>query len=227
MINLINSELWQLGDLPWGNSPSSGTVVNYQPQCVGWFPDRLLFMVEKKDNEGWFMDKDWNRQVRQRHYQAGWIISKERFHYGYYEMECKLPNFLNSFPAWWLISTKGAPPEFDIMEQFRKDKKDSRHKVSSTYHYGSNYTTDHYQVGGTVRKCLPLDRTAHIFRLLWLPDRMVTTMDGKEILRLEDIYAMPKKPMNMIVNSGLGDWNPTTDSEFKPFIVTKLTFEPL
>jgi beta-glucanase (GH16 family) len=227
MINLIDNQLWE-DAMPHGNSPSSGTVVNYQPSCVGWFRDRLLFMVEKKYNVGWYKDEQWVDQPRIRAYQAGWIVSKYKYGMGTYEMEGRLPNFLNSFPAWWLYDI-GNPEvfEFDMMEQFRKDSKDSRYHLSTTYHWGSNYTTDHHQIQGTIRKCLPLDRTAHLFRLVWNEQGMTTFMDGKKILSITDLSILPTKPMNMIVNSGLGDWNPTTDSTFEPFIVTKLTFDPL
>lgn len=225
MINLINPDLWQSESLPWGNSLGGEYVVNFQPECVRFYSsERILFLVEKKVNTGWYMDENWRPVNRQRQYRAGWIISNEKFHYGYYEMECKLPNFLNSFPAWWMISVDGCPPEFDIFEQFRKDNKSSRHQVSTTYHWGTNYTTDHYQRGGTLKKCLPIDRSPHLFTFEWLSDRMTTKFDGKVIFELKDLSIMPKLPMNMIVNSGLGDWNPTTDSDFEPFIVTKLNY---
>jgi beta-glucanase (GH16 family) len=229
MDNLINPDLWVYA-VPWGNSPSTGTVANYQPECVWISPlgNEIYFGVEKKDNVGWYMNEQWQPQTRTRLFQAGWIVSKDKFFHGTYEMECKLPNFLNSFPAWWLYDI-GNPKifEFDIFEQFRKDLKDSRHEISTTYHWGSNYTTDHYQRQGTLRKCLPIDRAFHLFRLEWYPDRMTTFMDNKMIFDLKDIPIMPTAPMNMLVNSGLGDWNPTTDTVFEPFIVRKLQYQPL
>src|SRR3546814_2016012 len=42
--------------------------------------------------------------------------------YGQYEFTAKMPNRRGSWPAFWLISTAGWPPEIDIYEGFGRSE---------------------------------------------------------------------------------------------------------
>lgn len=51
---------------------------------------------------------------------------------------------------------------------------------------------------------------------------MIWWVNGNELMKISkaDVTKFPVKPMNMIVNSGMSDWN--VSEKLEPFIVTKL-----
>ena len=61
--------------------------------------------------------------------------------YGQYEWEAKMPNRRGSWPAFWLVSTSGWPPEIDIYEGFGYQSYwDFDRHVAHTLHVGTNST---------------------------------------------------------------------------------------
>jgi len=61
--------------------------------------------------------------------------------YGQYEWEAKMPNRRGSWPAFWLVSTSGWPPEIDIYEGFGYQSFwDFDRHVAHTIHVGANST---------------------------------------------------------------------------------------
>jgi len=61
--------------------------------------------------------------------------------YGQYEWEAKMPNRRGSWPAFWLISTSGWPPEIDVYEGFGYQSYwDFDRHVGQTIHVGANST---------------------------------------------------------------------------------------
>lgn len=61
--------------------------------------------------------------------------------YGQYEWEAKMPNRRGSWPAFWLVSTSGWPPEIDIYEGFGYQSFwDFDRHISHTLHVGGNGT---------------------------------------------------------------------------------------
>lgn len=61
--------------------------------------------------------------------------------YGQYEWEARMPNRRGSWPAFWLISTSGWPPEIDVYEGFGYQSYwDFDRHVSHTIHVGANST---------------------------------------------------------------------------------------
>ena len=61
--------------------------------------------------------------------------------YGQYEWEAKMPNRRGSWPAFWLISTRGWPPEIDVYEGFGYQSYwDFDRHVGQTIHVGANST---------------------------------------------------------------------------------------
>ncbi|WP_255325772.1 MULTISPECIES: glycoside hydrolase family 16 protein [Sphingobium] len=61
--------------------------------------------------------------------------------YGQYEWEAKMPSRRGSWPAFWLVSTSGWPPEIDIYEGFGYQSFwDFDRHVAHTIHVGANST---------------------------------------------------------------------------------------
>lgn len=71
--------------------------------------------------------------------------------YGQYEWEAKMPNRRGSWPAFWLISTSGWPPEIDIYEGFGYQSYwDFDRHISATLHGGSGGVRS-FQRGVTIQ----------------------------------------------------------------------------
>lgn len=69
--------------------------------------------------------------------------------YGQYEWEARMPSRRGSWPAFWLISTTGWPPEIDIYEGFGYQSYfDFDRHVGQTIHVGANSTR--YDARGVV-----------------------------------------------------------------------------
>nr|WP_255326203.1 family 16 glycosylhydrolase [Sphingobium sp. EM0848] len=61
--------------------------------------------------------------------------------YGQYEWEARMPNRRGSWPAFWLISTSGWPPEIDVYEGFGYQSYwDFDRHIAHTVHVGANST---------------------------------------------------------------------------------------
>ena len=61
--------------------------------------------------------------------------------YGQYEWDARMPNRRGSWPAFWLISTSGWPPEIDVYEGFGyQNYWDFDRHVGQTIHVGANST---------------------------------------------------------------------------------------
>ena len=71
--------------------------------------------------------------------------------YGQYEWEAKMPNRRGSWPAFWLISTSGWPPEIDIYEGFGYQSYwDFDRHIAQTIHGGSGGVRS-FQRGVTIQ----------------------------------------------------------------------------
>jgi hypothetical protein len=64
-------------------------------------------------------------------------------------------------------------------------------------------------------------------QLIWLPEVLRWVVNGKQVMEIKrsDVTNFPDKPLNLIVNSGVGDWN-VQDDKLDSFLVNKLTYEP-
>ena len=223
MINLISSSLWQNCE-PFGTLPNNslGVVSQYM---TGFYDNSIQFYIEHKDTIGWKWNDNWTKRIYEtRPYGFGHIISKEQYHYGTYEIECALPNFRGSWPAFWMVDVTGAmgiPPEVDIFEQFRKDSWLTKYKVTTTYHDGPKYMFSESKAHHSCKGY----RKLHI-RFEWLPTCMIWTINGKHTMTIwpSNCITFPTKPMNLLLGHGIGDWNPQ-DNKLAPFIVKQLTYQ--
>lgn len=71
-------------------------------------------------------------------YTSGWIETVENFHYGYYEIKCKLPKGESFWPAFWTFS--GNPwNEIDIYENIMSN---GHNIIGTNYHVGNPSNTN-------------------------------------------------------------------------------------
>lgn len=114
--------------------------------------------------------------------------------YGQYEFTAKMPNRRGSWPAFWLISTAGWPPEIDIYEGFGFESWwDFDRYTANTLHGGANITrtfqqgtfmnTDEiYGIGG-------FTKDYHSFAVDIQADFITWFIDGKETYQAVNPFA--------------------------------------
>ena len=169
---------------------------------------------------------------------VGAIIAKDehRTHFGTYQFVFRLPNFRGSWPAIWLIDLHpappkgdgmGMPPETDIFEHFRKDGFLTRFHIAHAFHQGPTYENN-TTILKTYWKLLPMDVNDIELVFKWLPSGMTWIVNGKSIMTVSsNTPNYPTRPMNLLMNAGLGlDWKPNV-GKFEDFVVKTGTYQPL
>jgi beta-glucanase (GH16 family) len=230
-MNLIDKNLWDY-EFPWGTTLSP-YFCSSQKDLVAWNEGETLFNVGYDPINkftAWYRDANWKVVNTSTTYAGGMIVSKEQYGFGTYEMICKLPNFRGSWPAFWFIDISGVmgiPPEIDAFEHFRKDSCLTRHHVTTTYHGGPTYENDWSKHANKYSLC-PIDKNDLKSVLVWNSDSFSVFINDKKTLTInrDSSKGFPYKAMNIIVGSGIGNWNPEV-KKFAPFVVKSLTYQPL
>ena len=105
--------------------------------------------------------------------------------YGQYEWEARMPNRRGSWPAFWLVSTSGWPPEIDIYEGFGYQSYwDFDRHIAHTIHVGAN-STRYDQRGVTIQAeqaygLSGFSQDFHRFAVDIQRDYITWFVDGKE-----------------------------------------------
>jgi hypothetical protein len=240
LMNLLEKQRWN-NSFPWGTIVNPGTdkEICLNEKLVTYHPDGSVhFDCSNALCAGWKVDKEGNIVQTTANWSIGAIVAKEecRTHFGTYYFEFRLPDFRGSWPAIWLIDLHpeppngdgmGIPPEIDIFEHFRKDGFLTRFHITHSFHQGPTYQNN------TIRskkywKPIPLDIHDIEISFTWTATGMTWVVNGKKIMSLPSVTPKyPARPMNLIINSGLGlDWKPQID-HFSPFIVKKAEYHPL
>jgi beta-glucanase (GH16 family) len=131
-------------------------------------------------------------------YTSGIVCSAGKFEqeYGLFEIRCKLPLGKGFWPAFWLKSRRGWPPEIDVFEAVGQHpgvvvhtnhwtEPTGRHKYHKDEYTGIN-TTDGF----------------HTYSVDWEPDSITWYVDGVQTARHVD--NVPSTPLYMIANLAVG-----------------------
>lgn len=139
----------------------------------------------------------------------------EGWKYGIIEARIKLPKGKGTWPAFWMMPCNndyGKNPwphcgEIDIMEEVGVDA----NQVVSTIHC-SKYNNSGTAIESAKRLVDTAESDFHVYRLDWDKDRMIFSVDGKELLTYrndgtgEDAWPF-NKPFYVILNLAWGgDW---------------------
>ena len=214
---------WQIGER-WGIIHPEKPICYYDKDAVKISEDGELELYTHY-NPRKFKDKTVNTGV-------GLINCKEKFEYGRFDIDIKLPKGPLLWPAFWMWSYESWPPEIDVFEGY-SNKKGSYFNwnidalwgnfwnVKSNLHLGVQ--PDNYQYGAKRHwlgwKCPSED--FHKYSVEWFPnevnilfdDRLVRTIkDEKTLMQLRDM------PMNIIINTHVRPGYPSDDKE----LVTKM-----
>lgn len=148
---------------------------------------------------------------------AGLVSCKERFGKGFFEIDIKLPIGPNLWPAFWMWSWEGWPPEIDVMEAYSNSKSSyfkfrwlrplSFWNIQTNVHYAANHEGSKHIGAKThwmgfsnptnrfVRFAVHWDNDVMEF---YYDDRMVRRITDKKILSLFENHKM-----NVIINNGI------------------------
>lgn len=212
------------GETAWGakrNEGAAGTVQVYQSSNVTVANGVCTITVQAESPP-----INWNGTDY--HYSSGFIHTHGNFaqRYGYWEIECKLPDKVGTWPAAWglkeFIGTSNYVWEQDWFEGFgvleaADDPDASRHgkmngdRIRSTVHYnpGTGMVSD----GSAYEPGPPFSRDYftegfHVFAMEWLPTHIAFFIDGVEWKRITDPIKIPTAVDDLAyinINCDVGD----------------------
>jgi beta-glucanase (GH16 family) len=154
---------------------------------------------------------------------CGLISSTEKFKYGKYEIEAKLPQGKGLWPAFWMWAWESYPPEIDVLEAYS----DRANRITSFWNgrlhewlFGKFWAVesnihliDNTQEGnwtvGTKRNFFGFKSPSKRFvkyELIWLKDKIEIYYDGKLNRRETDrniLKQFDNVTMNVILNNGI------------------------
>jgi beta-glucanase (GH16 family) len=123
-----------------------------------------------------------------------WTQGKVNFKYGKIEARIKMPAGSYNWPAFWMLGSNYSPPnqsfgttgwpmsgEIDIAEGLHGNV-----DYSSTIHANVKDTTNPWNWGGGLSAASNLQNPSngyHTFGMLWKPNMIAFTVDGREIVR--------------------------------------------
>lgn len=134
--NQLDTNKWGCGDY-WGSGVSFPGMYDEQPEKP---KNKNIFTkngVKIKNNQlhlSNILEKyDYDNKLTFP-LQSGKIYHKEPFKYGYFEIECSLPQTHSAWPAFWLTGYQSWPPEIDIFEFWTTNRPN---KQVISLHHGS------------------------------------------------------------------------------------------
>ena len=170
---------------------------------------------------------------------VGLVSCKEKFKYGYFELEAKLPTGKNLWPAFWMSPFESWPPEIDVFEGYTKNKKNYFHfnwknpfgfwRVETNFHCGKE--PDNYNLGAKTHWLGFKNPTKHFnkFSCLWTKevikifynDRLVRELNDPELLK-----EYHGKYMNVKINAHVDSGVDIDNHKTSEYIVRNFKYTP-
>ena len=148
-------------------------------------------------------------------YGVGLISTTKKFHFGYFEIEAKLPSGYALWPAFWMYGSPW-PPEIDIFEGYTGTREDYLHfNIHNPLAYNKVETCIHHgNVSEGTKSNLPSragmifkDPRKHFIRYAcnWRKDIIEMYYDGRRVRKITDkkILAEMDKPQMILINNHL------------------------
>ena len=219
----------------WGNIHPKKTKWWYDPSSVVVDGNGYL-NLHVKYNPKYFTQFNLTSNIG-----VGLISCVEKFHYGIYEIEAKLPKGKNLWPAFWMWSWDSWPPEIDVFEGYSDNMfgyfKFNPFKSLSFWDVQTNvhYTVDDksHMVGGKKNLFTFKNPTKHFikYKLIWTEEslkfyyneKLVRIIDSPEIM-----YNINNSKMNVVLNNGITNGHEIKDiRKSTPFIVKYFKYTKL
>lgn len=131
----------------------------------------------------------------ERQYGVGWVRSTQQFKYGTFEWEAKLPKGYYVWPALWLTSDQGWPPEIDVVEGWTENKSNYTkylffNNIRPTMHWSENASenTGKHKFK-SIRKpfrCIFNKNGWNKYKCVWTPEYVDIFYNNIKIKRFDD-----------------------------------------
>ncbi len=164
---------------------------------------------------------------------VGLLSSKEKYLYGYFEIQALLPKDFGSWPSFWLWSQiLDRYQEIDILEGYA-GKTQKYHggflkmfpnvNLASNLHWGSEFNKRH--IVGAKQHPLPspVSNSYNYFGLLWLPNKIEIYYNRYLVRKITDpkILNSFNNPMTVVINNVL-DKN-YSSSSYNEMLISQIT----
>jgi hypothetical protein len=219
----------------WGNCHPAKPDWWYDPERIEIDKDEILHLKTKYNPKELLLV---NGDRVESKVGVGLISSVDKFKYGKYEIEAKLPEGKNLWPAFWMWAWESYPPEIDVLEaysdyanrwgyfwngRFHEWFMGKIWRVESNIHLIDNSIEGNWTLGAK-RNYFGFKKPTKRFvkyELIWLKDKIEIYYDGKLNRRETDrkiLKQFDNVTMNVIINNGItgkADPNKIEESDFQ------------
>lgn len=216
----------------WGQIHPNKTVCWYDPGCVS-IDEKGYLHLETKYNPKYFDDLKVTSTVG-----IGLVSCTEKFKFGTFEIEAKLPIGQHLWPAFWMWSWDSWPPEIDVFEAYTEERgtylspgiiPTAIWDVQSNLHYGLG---DNLKSIKSKKHWWGWKNPAHTYlkyKLEWKPESikwyynnsLVRTVTNKTILS-----ELNKTTLNVVLNNSVTDKIDRLVPSKSDFIVKYFNYNP-
>jgi len=225
----------------WGPIHADKLYCWYNPKCVNIDEYRYLHLLTKKESKLFRLQQQNEQTVVDSPISVGLISSTDMFGYGYFEIEAKLPTGPNLWPAFWMWSASGWPPEIDVFEGYTDNRngylKFNRFNPLGFWNLQSNA---HFKDIKTGKNSNAKAKTHYFgfknpatnfikYGLKFTPDEITIFYDGKAVRTL-DKSLMPYfkgHKMNVIINNSVSQGVDIEAENYSDFTVRYFKYESL
>ncbi len=171
---------------------------------------------------------------------VGLVSCKEKFGYGYFELEAKLPTGKNLWPAFWMSPDQSWPPEIDVLEAYSRSNKHFFHfniknplgfwKVETNFHCGKE--PDNYSLGAKTHWLGWRNPSKHFnkFGCLWTKDVIEISYNGRVVRAITDKKILSEyhgKTMNVKINAHVDANVDINNHPTSKYIVRNFKYKPI
>lgn len=196
---------WRL-DYPWGPTLTGNATENqyYTPSNISFTNDNIVFTAQKQTPPIIFnWEENGVQKTKELDYTSGMLFSKVAydqgcwdgnigFTHGMFEIRCKMPKGVGTWPAFWLYS---GPTEIDVFEFY-----DDKRMFTTTVHNWNN-NGNHTGCSNHFKKSLGKDLTEefHNYACIWDDQKVRIFFDSVEVWSTSREYTH-SCPATIIVN---------------------------
>ena len=213
------------------------------PEKPHWWYDESCVSIDEKDNlhlktksnPKYFPELDVISNIG-----TGLVSCTEKFGYGVFSIDAKLPKGKHLWPAFWMWSWDSWPPEIDIFEGYSNGFGNYlKPRIKKPLGFWDIQTNVHYtdeignkMVGGETGYMGFKNPTEHFitYSCIWQPNFIRFYYDGRLIREIKDpkiLKHLENTKMNVIINNGVTKRVNQIDPPESDFIISTFRYSPI